>query len=212
MQSFSAFPVLVYPFGDQPRHVSPFHVNVRVPLRIVRPQKLEREQYVAFDEVDVDEIHRCRIGGVSCGGRGEADAGLDGVGDAVECDGGVEGVVAVGARVVGRGVARCELVDVVVRYVVVVCSQRSLVTVGEEEQSFVYLGVSARSSKRAEDGPLVCQRVRGGPELGYRLVDDLEEPLGDAEGHVLDVAEAAGKGADGVGRVDREWALEDVKP
>ena len=40
----------------------------------------------------------------------------------------------------------------------------------------------------------------------------MEEPLGDAEGDVLDEAEAVDEGTDGVGGVDREGALEDVEP
>lgn len=108
----SAFPMLPHPLRNHARHVPPPHVNVRVSLRIVRAQEPEREQDVAFDEVDVDEIHRYRIGGGG-GGGWEPDAGLEGVGDAVECDGGVNGIVAVRTGVVGRRVARCEL-DVVV--------------------------------------------------------------------------------------------------
>ena len=57
----STFPMLLYPLSNQPGHVPSFHVNIRVSLRIIRAQELEREQHVAFDEVDVDQVHRCRI-------------------------------------------------------------------------------------------------------------------------------------------------------
>lgn len=63
------------------------------------------------------------------------------------------------------------------------------------------------------DGPVKGERLLGGgPELGHLLIYDLEEPLGDAEGHVFDEAEAAGEGTDGVGGVDREGTLKDVEP
>ena len=43
------------------------------------------------------------------------------------------------------------------------------------------------------------------------LIEDLQEPLGYTERDVFDVAEAAGKGADGVGRVDCEGTFKDVE-
>ena len=197
--------MLPHPLRNHARHVPPPHVNVRVPLRIVRAQEPEREQDVAFDEVDVDEIHRYRIGGG--GGGGEPDAGLEGVGDAVECNGGVDGVIAVGTGVVGRRVARREL------NVVVAFPQRHLpVAADGKEVVLIYVVSSSAFWLKRADGLVKGERLlRGGPELGHLLVDDLEEPLGDAEGHVLDGAEAAGEGTDGVGGVDREGTLEDVE-
>ena len=198
--------MLPHPLRNHARHVPPPHVNVRVRLRIVGSQEAERQQDVAFDEVDVDDVHRYRIVGGG-GGGGKPDAGFEGVGDAVECDGGVDGVVAVGIGVVGRRVARREL-DVVVS------PQRHLPAVADgKEVVLVYVVSSSVFRLKGADGPVKGERLlRGGPELGHLLVDDLEEPLGDAEGHVLDGAEAAGEGTDGVGGVDCEGTLEDVEP
>ena len=199
--------MLPHPLRNHARHVPSPHVNVRVLLRIVRAQEPEREQDVAFDDVDVDEIHRHWSGGAG-GAGGEPDARLEGVGDAVECDGGVDGVVAVGTGVIGRRVARRKL------DVVVIFPQRHLpAAAGGKEVVLIYVVSSSAFWLKRADGLVKGERLlRGGPELGHLLVDDLKEPLGDAEWHVLDEAETAGEGTDGVGGVDREGTLEDVEP
>lgn len=53
----STFPMLLYPFSNQPSHVPSLHVDIRIPLCIIRPQKLQRKQNIAFDKLDVDQIH-----------------------------------------------------------------------------------------------------------------------------------------------------------
>ena len=141
--------MLPHPLRNYVRRRYPPHVNVRVPFAIVRAQEAEREQDVAFDEIDVNEVHRYRIvGGGGGGGRGEPDAGLEGVGDAVECDGGVDGVVTVGTGVVGRRVARREL------DVVVVFPQRHLpAALGGKEAVLISLVSSSAFWMKPTDGP-----------------------------------------------------------